>query len=565
MTEKEKSAEITDPAESSVTARFVGDDNFIDMDISGIRTEFPSEEDEDDEVEEIDTEGIESTNNNMMMRKNSNQFDRAQGASSAFPGKRPSTDVNNRWDPLPGSSKNCPEGTTSQPGRFQDLRSTLGLLQEFMIGKGLIDENTDETEIVRCINEGRQIKAQNKMSGAAAKASKVNHPRQNPDHQQEKCNHNDFNTEGDSNSEITIYSQAVRIRDKEAEADNNIDELLNQARLNVQGHRKESSSSDELMDISDETIPVVDNSPPFIVGRRGGNCGVNNQGHEDTKQPQELTPEEHAAKFIQDHERGKATINEVPGKLSANVIDEDYQMIDAHVDETLKRKIQAFEYVDFGKLISRHRYMCEEDHQRLEIVSKNGQSFLSPVSDRELTNINSFGKWEQAFRVYSNILTAKYPDKASELLQYNHSIHTASATFVWENVYEYDREFRHHIAKHPYRSWRVILQQAWTMLLKDRFRHDGHNNFPRGGHGGTGSAQQSQNGKREICKRFNRGRCTFGLRCRYEHRCAVPKCGKFGHGAHICRLKIQQEGNSSEVQNRDSGNSNNSNNHSHKK
>ena len=44
-------------------------------------------------------------------------------------------------------------------------------------------------------------------------------------------------------------------------------------------------------------------------------------------------------------------------------------------------------------------------------------------------------------------------------------------------------------------------------------------------------------GRKELCKRFNKGRCSYGLACIFDHRCSVPKCRKFGHGAHMCRLR----------------------------
>ena len=157
---------------------------------------------------------------------------------------------------------------------------------------------------------------------------------------------------------------------------------------------------------------------------------------------------------------------------SVSQIDQDYQMIDAHIDEGIREKIRAFEFIHFGKLLSKNRPMRDEEGQRLEIVNKNGMSFMSPVGDRESITINHYGKWEQAFRVYSNILTSKYPGKSTELLQYNNTIHTASMSYIWENVYAYDKEFRQHIARHPSRPWGIILQQAWTMLLKDHLKHD---------------------------------------------------------------------------------------------
>ena len=56
--------------------------------------------------------------------------------------------------------------------------------------------------------------------------------------------------------------------------------------------------------------------------------------------------------LLQEAECSKARIREVPGRnYSVHLIDEDYQMIDAHVEEAFKRKVQNFEYVDFSKLI----------------------------------------------------------------------------------------------------------------------------------------------------------------------------------------------------------------------
>ena len=75
-------------------------------------------------------------------------------------------------------------------------------------------------------------------------------------------------------------------------------------------------------------------------------------------------------------------------------------------------------------------------------------------------------------RVFLNIMTRSYPEKVTELLQYNHPIHSAAMAYNWDNVYSYDKEFRHHIGRHSQRAWNVILQQAWTMLLKDRLKND---------------------------------------------------------------------------------------------
>ena len=205
------------------------------------------------------------------------------------------------------------------------------------------------------------------------------------------------------------------------------------------------------------------------------------------------------------------------------------------MDQNLQEKIARIEYIDFAKLLPKDRFSKIED-QHMEIISKGGATFFSPVSDREMVSINCFSRWEQAFQIFSNILTRVFPSKAGELIQYNHIIYTASLTFVWENVYLYEKEFLMHLSKFPNRNWAVILQQAWSMCLKDRLK------------GKNQEDHRNQSGKKvkinEPCRRYNKGKCTYGTGCRYEHRCSVPKCGKFGHSSHICRKRTDTSGNS---------------------
>ena len=165
-------------------------------------------------------------------------------------------------------------------------------------------------------------------------------------------------------------------------------------------------------------------------------------------------------------------------------MDEDYLVIGGHIDETMQGKIIRGEYIDFGKLLPRDKIIVEEDG-KMELVIKNGRTFWVPVS--ETTVINSFSKWEQAFRIYSNVFTRTYPGKSSELIQYNHIIHSIAMQYIWDNVYSYDKEFRIHMAKHhPNHSWAVILQQAWSMKLRDRLPPRGESNY----HHHSGSQNQ---------------------------------------------------------------------------
>ena len=51
----------------------------------------------------------------------------------------------------------------------------------------------------------------------------------------------------------------------------------------------------------------------------------------------------------------------------------------------------------------------------------------------------------------------------------------------------------------------------------------------------SNSTSKSNRGRKDkdVCYRYNSGKCSFGLSCWFDHRCAV--CNKTGHGAHNCR------------------------------
>ena len=165
-------------------------------------------------------------------------------------------------------------------------------------------------------------------------------------------------------------------------------------------------------------------------------------------------------------ERGRCEAEKVAAIVSqSNLIDENYMTMGTHLDKTMVDKIIAGEYIDFGKLLPRDKIIIQEDH-RMEIVTKGGLTYFTPVVDREVSMINSFSHWEQAFRTYSNVYSRRYPHRATELIQYNHIIHTASLTYTWDNVYMYDKEFCMHLSSYPYQSWSVILQHAGLCISK---------------------------------------------------------------------------------------------------
>ena len=165
------------------------------------------------------------------------------------------------------------------------------------------------------------------------------------------------------------------------------------------------------------------------------------------------------------------------------------------------------------------------------MVHNNGDTYWAPYAEKALCNaIGSYQSWEIAFRVFSDIFTRKHPHKATELIQYNHIIYTASITFPWVSVYKYDKDFRLHVAKYPTRSWSIILQTSWNLRLVAKNSHGSEN--PGTGQGNSNLMTKGNRPKKDVCYHYNSGRCSFGLSCKFYHRCAV--CGKHNHGANSC-------------------------------
>ena len=187
----------------------------------------------------------------------------------------------------------------------------------------------------------------------------------------------------------------------------------------------------------------------------------------------EWEPEDRAEKLVRDAERSKAKIFALPGNLQSVhvnqeyirslIIDEEYMKVGAHVDDVTYDKIVKGKYVNFSRLIPGDKLDNEEEDNKLQMFSKNGETWWAPPEKGVV--ISSFSKWEQAFRVFSSIYIKQFPLRAAELVEYNHVIHTISLTYIWSNVYQYDRDFRTLMGKNPARSWSMIFQHAWNLRL----------------------------------------------------------------------------------------------------
>ena len=144
--------------------------------------------------------------------------------------------------------------------------------------------------------------------------------------------------------------------------------------------------------------------------------------------------------------------------------DDDFLHIMCHVDQSLVNKIEKGEFVDLERLLPKERFTNRpaNNEQRMEWVRSEEGTFLVPTQDKS-TKINSFKRWEQAFRIYATIYCGANPSRAKEIWQYVSVISTASSSFIWDNVANYDFTFCQLMAYNPNRSWAIMYHHMWSL------------------------------------------------------------------------------------------------------
>ena len=100
---------------------------------------------------------------------------------------------------------------------------------------------------------------------------------------------------------------------------------------------------------------------------------------------------------------------------------------------------------------------------KLEWVQSEGSTYLVPAS--KSSRINCFRRWEQAFRMHMTIYCTKNLSRSREIWQYVSVINTASMSYNWDNVYNYDVVFRQLMEFNPKHSWAVTYNQMWNLSM----------------------------------------------------------------------------------------------------
>jgi len=127
------------------------------------------------------------------------------------------------------------------------------------------------------------------------------------------------------------------------------------------------------------------------------------------------------------------------------------------------------------------------------------------------------GMWMVAnIRILRALMKAPHFD-VSQYLKYTEMVGELACRFAWQSVLLFDEEYRQRQAAGDF-EWGTDAPHLSTVILRDRAaplaaprRQDGPQRRP------------VTNTGREICIQYNKGGCTYGQRCRFEHCCSICK------------------------------------------
>ena len=210
--------------------------------------------------------------------------------------------------------------------------------------------------------------------------------------------------------------------------------------------------------------------------------------------------------------------------------------VSCHMETTASQKIMKGGFLEIEKLVPRNKSIKSSEEGSLQMINREGKTYLVPSSSQENVKVTNFGKWEQGFRVYVAIYSKANPMRAAEIYQYIHTIHLASQSFIWDNVMYYDYYFRKNMEQNPQRSWAKTHTQLWTLSMRELIiRYNNSNN------GNTNKVRQGE-WKDICCWRYNRNQCKKAAKdCKYEHKCSY--CGSPNHIYLGCQQRKRQQQN----------------------
>lgn len=164
--------------------------------------------------------------------------------------------------------------------------------------------------------------------------------------------------------------------------------------------------------------------------------------------------------------------------------------------------------------------LCSEEEVTLAqgvTLKMNSKVKLEKVSPAMWITANS--------RILKSLLNSNGQFNVKDYLQYTEMIGELASRYTWQSVLFFDDEYRQRQALTGF-PWGTDAPHLGTVMLRDRDKAFISTAATK--RLGSGPNRRTQAGK-ELCRQFNRGACTYGTTCLFDHSCGI--CGNRDHGA----------------------------------
>jgi len=188
-------------------------------------------------------------------------------------------------------------------------------------------------------------------------------------------------------------------------------------------------------------------------------------------------------------------------------------------------KIWNSEFIDLCSLV-------QKDHcLETTTVRKTSTSTITSVQKSAPKPLNSLHQWNQAFQLYADCYTTKYPNQAPQLFRYMSIIQSlAQSNYNWQM---YDEKFRHFKASSPTTHWGQLHTETYLfcMMKNSTFRPFTTVSKPSSR---TPSHIMQRKG---YCWEYQRTASCSKPRCSLKHQCA--NCEGQSHSASRCNKPLR--------------------------
>ena len=257
-----------------------------------------------------------------------------------------------------------------------------------------------------------------------------------------------------------MVGQGIQIGiDRETNLIDKISDFVDEVRIQDDRRRQDKGSTDK-----DKTSKVKS----VVVDRRNDLPSTSNASSKEVAAQMVLDAKKFRGEI--DHPKGIVSslnfhekfFEGIPQSIPGKVFDDDdFMHVTCHVDNAIAAKIAKGEFIDVDKLLVKDKFRRQTE-ECLEFINHNGHTYLSPVAENKISGLRM---WERAFRVYAMIYSKANPLRSAEIWQYIHTINTAAANFVWDNVAGYDYTCRQIMGQNLFRSWAKTHNQLWNLSM----------------------------------------------------------------------------------------------------